>query len=832
MMVRNTQTKLRTQLSPLSVSIALALSAPGMAFAADAAATNDALSLDAIVVTASGNQKNKLESSISVTDISSDLVTALNPQSQSEIFRLIPGMIVGDTAGPGGNANISVRGLPITTGGSPFVQLQEDGLPTVLFGDMNFGNNDYWTRFDVSNTIESVRGGSASTLASGAPGAVINYVSDTGANKGGQFTLSSGVGYDLKKATFAVGGPLNDSWRFHADGFFELGHGARDQGFDAQKGYQIKANVTHTFEDKKSYLRFYVKLLDDQSPTYTSYPYNVSNSGTTINSISAYPGFDARNGSTVGVYNQTFSVMNLSSGQLEQVPASGIHPVAHALGTELHYLTDSGWTVDEKFRYTEMSGSFSTQFMGYGNVMSSTTPGVGYVYTLAGGPNAGSVYNGAVNQGTQIYTHMGDMGNTVNDLALSNKWKFGEGKALSAKGGLFYMNQTIAQDWHPNSQISTLTGSNPVPVNVIDNATGALLSNNGVTGYNTAWGSGVARMYDMHVADTAPYLDLTWDQGPLQLEASAREDFLKVTGWAESASGATDTTGTINGATVGVATLDPSTYEALNYGFHYNSYSLGALYLLADDTSAFVRTSRGGKANTDRNILSGYTNADGSLNSSGAGKAFDIVYQQEIGIKTKGIAGHGQYGFEATIFHDSFSQSNFDLTQSSGGHTGQYSADAYSATGLELEASYRQGGFNVVGQLTYTHANIDQQAVCYGQGCTLAAGTTGVAPANTPKLSYMIAPTYTYGQTTGGIVFQGQGTAAYDNSGDMAPGQNFVDVFASYAIDKNITIGLHVNNLFNSLGINGHSDGNISNGVMTAPGVLGRVTDASVTVRF
>ena len=37
------------------------------------------------------------------------------------------------------------------------VQIQEDGLPTVLFGDIQFGNNDYWTRFDAS--VERVESG-------------------------------------------------------------------------------------------------------------------------------------------------------------------------------------------------------------------------------------------------------------------------------------------------------------------------------------------------------------------------------------------------------------------------------------------------------------------------------------------------------------------------------------------------------------------------------------------------------------------------------------------------------------------------------------------------
>ena len=232
-----TKSTIRTGVSLAALGVALALSAPAFATAADAPAAadqkSDALELSAVVVTASSADKTKLKSSLSVTDIKSDLVQDMAPTSQAEVLRLIPGMIVGDTAGPGGNANISVRGLPITTGGAPFVQLQEDGLPTVLFGDMNFGNNDYWIRFDASNSVQAVRGGSASTFASQAPGAVINYISATGVKQGGMVSVSEGLGYNETKLDFAYGGPINDTTRFHFDGFLKDGYGLRNEGFEA-----------------------------------------------------------------------------------------------------------------------------------------------------------------------------------------------------------------------------------------------------------------------------------------------------------------------------------------------------------------------------------------------------------------------------------------------------------------------------------------------------------------------------------------------------------------------------------------------------------------------
>jgi len=147
---------------------------------AGAAQAQESLKLDEVVVTSSSTAKSKMRSSVSVTDVDGDAIKDFGARSESEVLLLIPGIRTEATAGPGGNANISVRGLPISSGGSKYVQIQEDGLPTVQFGDMMFSNNDYWTRFDNNvDSIQTLRGGSSSVYASHAPGAVINYMSKT-----------------------------------------------------------------------------------------------------------------------------------------------------------------------------------------------------------------------------------------------------------------------------------------------------------------------------------------------------------------------------------------------------------------------------------------------------------------------------------------------------------------------------------------------------------------------------------------------------------------------------------------------------------------------------
>jgi len=128
----------------------------------------DVEALDDIIVTGVLNPKSKIESSVSVTSLQPAKIMQSAPRSTAEIFRTIPG-IRSESSGGEGNANIAVRGVPISSGGSKYVQLQEDGLPVLLYGDIAFATSDIFMRFDANVArIEAIRGGSASILSSNA----------------------------------------------------------------------------------------------------------------------------------------------------------------------------------------------------------------------------------------------------------------------------------------------------------------------------------------------------------------------------------------------------------------------------------------------------------------------------------------------------------------------------------------------------------------------------------------------------------------------------------------------------------------------------------------
>jgi outer membrane receptor protein involved in Fe transport len=152
---------MRRSINLLASVAAIALSSS--AFAQEAPAAEEA-NAEEIVVTAVARGTNKLDTSISVSSLSQDAVQQFAPRSVAEVFRNLPG-IRSESSGGEGNANIAVRGLPVATGGAKYIQLQEDGLGVLEFGDIIFGNADIFLRSDFNVArVESVRGGSFKVL--------------------------------------------------------------------------------------------------------------------------------------------------------------------------------------------------------------------------------------------------------------------------------------------------------------------------------------------------------------------------------------------------------------------------------------------------------------------------------------------------------------------------------------------------------------------------------------------------------------------------------------------------------------------------------------------
>ena len=255
--------------------------------------------LEDVVVTGVVNPKAKIKSSVSITTMDAKQIDQSAPRSTAEIFRSIPG-IRSESSGGEGNSNISVRGVPISSGGSKYLQIQEDGLPVLLFGDISFATADIFTRFDGNVAkIEAIRGGSASTLSSNSPGGIINFISKTGKTEGGMVRTSFGLDYNNFRTDVDYGAKIGDGLYFHVGGFYRAGEGVRKTGSTSNNGGQVKFNLTKEFQNGK--VTVYAKFLNDRAAAYMPMPVKVS--GTNANpSWGSVSGFDATTGALQSIY--------------------------------------------------------------------------------------------------------------------------------------------------------------------------------------------------------------------------------------------------------------------------------------------------------------------------------------------------------------------------------------------------------------------------------------------------------------------------------------------------------------------------------------------------
>lgn len=399
-----------------------------------------------IIVTAVARGQNRIESSVSVSTIGANTIANLAAPSAADLIRQIPG-IRSEASGGEGNANIAVRGIPVSTGGARYIQLQEDGLPILEFGDIVFGNADNFLRADRSVArVEAVRGGSASTFASNAPGAVINFISKTGEVEGGAIQGSVGLDFESYRLDFDYGAPLADDLYFHVGGFYRTGEGPRDIGYNGYDGGQIKANITKEFDG--GYIRFSGKYLDDRTPTILPQPVFVGGTNSSPD-YQAIPGFDPRTDSLYSPFLTPQVTLDGNNNPTSFDFRDGLSVQSLAFGIESEIDVGGGWTLTNRFRFADNSGSFQSPFpasAGAAQDIANGIGGAGSTIEFASGPDSGAVANAANIGGNGLLTNvvvfnvrLNSLDNITNDFRVNKAFDFGGGSANFTTG--FYLSR-------------------------------------------------------------------------------------------------------------------------------------------------------------------------------------------------------------------------------------------------------------------------------------------------------------------------------------------------------------------------------------------------------
>ena len=259
-----------------------------------------------------------------------------------------------------------------------------------------------------------------------------------------------------------------------------------------------------------------------------------------------------------------------------------------------------------------------------------------------------------------------------------------------------------------------------------------------------------------------------------------------------------------------VSGIDLANPQLVNYGWAYNSYSVGANYQFNNDWAMFGRVSKGGRANADR-LLFGKVNADGSVARE---DAIDQVKQYELGSKSR----HGNLNLFATLFFAETDEQNFEAT------TQRFFDRVYQANGIELESSYRIGDLDLRGSITWTDAEISKDA--------LNPELVGNTPRRQADVIYNLLARYTLDQAQFGVSLIGTSAAYAQDNNDLKFGAyTQVNAFASYELARDLTVSLNINNLFDKVGLTEAEQGSVpANGIITARTINGRT--ASVGLRY
>ena len=250
---------------PDSVSITVAA---GATASQDFTLSRDPLQLQEMVVTGTQSPRQNLAASVAVTTLSAEEVEQASPRSTTEMLRYVPGFTRVESSGGEVNQNIAMRGIL----GVEYVMFMEDGMPVFPTMHTFFMNADNLFRFDTNiERMEVVRGGASALFGSNTPGAIINFINKTGADRFGGTTRVTGGTQEYARYDLNANGPLGEEWRFNVGGFYRYDHGVRDPGFTGIRGGQLKANLTRQLDN--GYIRASVKHINDRNQFILPLPF-------------------------------------------------------------------------------------------------------------------------------------------------------------------------------------------------------------------------------------------------------------------------------------------------------------------------------------------------------------------------------------------------------------------------------------------------------------------------------------------------------------------------------------------------------------------------------
>lgn len=236
--------------------------------------------IEEVIVTGVFSSTTLREAPVAVSQIDESMIRQSGTFSAADLLKNVPGVFVNSSLGEIRNTVYSrgvAAGSNEAASGYFYVSMQEDSLPVSNVTFSNFGP-DYFLRADATlGSLEALRGGTSVIAGPNAPGGIFNYISKTGKSApGGSVALRTGLEGDGRNPFHRIdayyGGQVSgtDGLYYGIGGFYRSSDGARDPGYTANEGGQIKANLL--WEYARGSLQGSVKILDDSNVFFEFLP--------------------------------------------------------------------------------------------------------------------------------------------------------------------------------------------------------------------------------------------------------------------------------------------------------------------------------------------------------------------------------------------------------------------------------------------------------------------------------------------------------------------------------------------------------------------------------
>jgi outer membrane receptor protein involved in Fe transport len=793
-----------------------------------AADAKNAQTLQQVVVTgtsAVGGLK-KIDASYSITTATAQQIKEANPKSSADLLKLSPGVFPESSGGQTG-ANIEIAGFP-GGGDAPYVTFQLNGSPLYPMSTLSFMENSSMFRLDDTiDRLEAVQGGPAVLYGNGQPGLAANFILKEGTDTP---TGDVGVTYGsegLVRLDGFYGFKIADQWYGSFGGFYRKSDGVRDPQFDADKGGQLTATLTHDFDNGS--LMFYARDLKDHNQFVTDTPILNASPG----NFSDYPGFSPLTGTFGSNADRREFIQTTPCGTPGCTPGGVNVDLAKGRGADIHlfggnfdYDFGGGWTISDKFNLT--AGQMNTiSFFSTGanpSTLSQYIAGQMAADGIPAGVTATANYTtgGAANPNENVttqglwYVHK-HISAASNEFHLSKELFDGNTLTVGNYTAVYNDHDT----WSLGNPMLLQAKNNPKPISVTLSNGDVLVSPQGFAG-----GQSTAIYEAWNATNTAFFASDSWKVDNWLFDAGIRVEHQ-------------DANGRIQNTATGDLDDNPATLynnnsvylaqgnSVINYSKSAPSWTIGANYEFTPTLSAYARVNDGVH-------FPGFDDLRGDPTTP-----VQKIHNMELGVKYQTDWVYADVSAYRRLFYGV----PYTLTTDQGQETLIYSSVT---KGVNFQATFKPfEHFTVAVNGDWMEGHYTNSLSCTPfiaqDGSSQCASINNMQLQRQPKFQGRLTPAYDVPTSWGDMRFWVTYEYVGNRFGDLIEQQplgNYYDISFGATADfqQNWEVSLQGTNMTNQIGI---TEGNArlfgfagTNGVILARSIEGREVNFQVKYKF